>query len=134
MLKISHIALMIMIAQGAFATITPKEANDSIYCSLIESREDCNNNKNCVFVSLSFKKFYRQLENRLMCYNKQFIIRAMKARIFHQSYMGVQDAQLLKEANFDPNLDLNEPKNIVQLVTKLIELNKIDFMNSIELA
>ena len=110
-----------------------KEPIDSQYCSLIESREDCLQNQNCIFAEIRFKKFYKISDSRRLCYNKQFIVRSMKARIFPVDFMDTPDARLLEMAKLDTKTDLNISENIRTLVNELISQNKIDFITSLYL-
>ena len=111
----------------------PKEPIDSHYCSLIQSKEDCLQNQNCIFAEVRFRKFYKIADSRCLCYHKQFIIRSMKARIFPADFMGTPDARLLEMAKLDTKTDLTIPENIRILVKELISQQKIDFITSLEL-
>ena len=125
---------ILIFALLVFTVRSEIEPENSIYCSLIEDKDSCNKNKNCMFVEISFQKFYKALDQRKMCYSREFIVNSMKARIFPTDFMSISNSKLVKEAKFEQDLDLSIPKNIVTVMTKLIELNKIDFIHSITLS
>ena len=114
-------------------TILEPEPLDSIYCSLIFDKDSCSKNTNCMYVEISFSKFYKSIDHKKMCYNKSFIINSMKARIFPENFMSISESKLLEEAKIDLDTDLRIAKNIVNLMNRLVELNKLDFINSIAL-
>ena len=116
-------------ANMAYAPIlSESEMLTTELCSLIYDPKDCNRNKKCMFVDIKIRQYPQVRDRSIMCLHKQFIVRALKARLFPRNFNTIHVSRLLDLAYLDRELDLQYSQNIFILVNTLIKLQRIDFI------
>lgn len=102
-------------------------------CSLLQTLEECKANSRCLMAKVVVATLGNTRKETTTCYNKQFLIRSVKAHLFPQNFHVVSDDPMGAMAYLPRALDFEKDLNIDMLINRLINLKRLTFLHSFEL-
>lgn len=103
------------------------------FCSLLKTLDDCKANSRCLMASVIVATNGDSRRETVTCYNKQFLVRSIKAHLFPQNFHVVSDDLMGGMAYLPKALDFEKDLNVDMLINRLINLKRLTFLKSFKL-
>ena len=101
---------------------------DRVYCSTILDQKSCNAVPQCMYVNIDVGHIFKTQTDFSMCYDKRFLLTALKAGLYPENYSTVSDDTLAGDAGITEKLDFTKPESIAAVYNGLIQNKKVKYV------